>query len=166
MLEGRTLWELAEARAEASPDATMAVDEIGREMTFRQYHDRAERTAAGLLAEYGIGVGDIVTWQLPTWFESMILVGAISRLGATQNPVLPIYREREVGFCVRQAGSKLLVVPSNFANFDFVAMAEAIAADRGGVAVMTSDRTLPEGDPATLPSPPASDDDVRWLFYT
>jgi acyl-CoA synthetase (AMP-forming)/AMP-acid ligase II len=166
MLEGRTLWELVEARVASSPDATMAVDEIGREMTFREFRDRAERTAAGLAAEYGIGVGDVVTWQLPTWLESMILVAAVSRLGATQNPVLPIYREREVGFCVRQAGAKLLVVPSDFANFDFVGMAESISADVGGVSIMTSNRTLPEGDPSTLPPPPASGDDVRWLFYT
>ncbi len=166
MLEAGTLWELVEARAAATPDSTMAVDEIGREMTFGEYRDRVLRAAAGLRADYGIGPGDVVTWQLPTWFESMILVGAISRLGATQNPVLPIYREREVGFCVRQSKAKLLVVPSDFANFDFVAMAEAISADVGGVAILTSNRTLPEGDPSSLPAPPASGDDVRWLFYT
>ena len=89
--------------------------------------------AAGLAAEHGIGAGDVITWQLPTWLESMVLVGAISRLGATQNPVLPIYREREVGFCARQAGAKLLVVPSDFGGFDYVGMAEKIAAELGGV---------------------------------
>jgi len=135
-------------------------------MTFREFRDRAEVAAAGLAADHGIGVGDVVTWQLPTWLESMILVAAISRLGATQNPVLPIYREREVGFCVRQAGAKLLVVPSDFANFDFVGMAESISKSAGGVAVLASNRTLPEGDPSTLPAPPASGDEVRWLFYT
>ncbi len=166
MLEAPTLWGLIEARAAATPDALMAVDEIGREMSFADYRDRVAVAAAGLAADHGIGPGDVVTWQLPTWLESMVLVGAISRLGATQNPVLPIYREREVGFCVRQAVSKLLVVPSDFAGFDFVAMAESIAADVDGVAVLTSDRSLPAGDPATLGEPPASGDDVRWLFYT
>jgi len=148
----------------------MAVDEDGREMTFADYRERVARAAAGLAVEYGIGAGDVITWQLPTWLESMVLVGAIARLGAVQNPVLPIYREREVGFCVRQAGAKLLVVPSDFAGFDFAAMAAGIAADAAAagqtVTVMTSDRSLPEGDPATLSPPPASGDDVRWLFYT
>jgi len=166
MLEAPTLWGLIEARAEATPDAVMAVDEIGREMTFAQYRDQVAVAAAGLAADYDIGPGDVVTWQLPTWLESMVLVGAISRLGATQNPVLPIYREREVGFCVRQARSKLLIVPADFAGFDFVNMAESIAADVGGVAILTSDRSLPEGDPVMLGEPPASGDDVRWLFYT
>jgi len=170
VLDSPTLWGLIEARAAATPDAIMAVDEDGREMTFADYRDRVARAAAGLAAEYGIGAGDVITWQLPTWLESMVLVGAIARLGAVQNPVLPIYREREVGFCVRQARAKLLVVPSDFAGFDFDAMAAGIAADAAAagqnVTVMTSDRSLPDGDPATLPAPPASGDDVRWLFYT
>lgn len=169
MLEGQTLWDLVEKRAAASPDARMAVDESGREMSFGAFKDRVERVAAAL-AQRGIGAGDVITWQLPTWFESMVLVAAISRLGATQNPILHIYREREVGFCVRQAGAKLLVVPSAFGGFEFEAMADAIAAEvaaeGGSVDVMTCDRELPEADPATLPAPPASGDEVRWLFYT
>ncbi len=166
VLDAPTLWGLIEARAAATPDVVMAVDEIGREMTFASYRDQVEVAAAGLATDYGIGAGDVITWQLPTWLESMVLVGAISRLGATQNPVLPIYREREVGFCTRQAGAKLLVVPSDFAGFDFVGMAEKIAGELDGVSVMSSDRSLPVGDPATLPPPPASGDEVRWLFYT
>ncbi|MGZ4716545.1 MAG: AMP-binding protein, partial [Acidimicrobiales bacterium] len=166
VLDAPTLWGLIEARAAATPDAVMAVDEIGRELTFADYRDQVAVAAAGLAAEYGIGTGDVITWQLPTWLESMVLVGAISRLGATQNPVLPIYREREVGFCARQARAKLLVVPSDFANFDYVGMAEKIAGELDGLSVMSSDRSLPAGDPATLPPPPESGDDVRWLFYT
>ena len=170
MLEAPTLWGLIEARAAATPDALMAVDEDGRQMTFADYRQRVVVAAAGLATDHGVGPGDVVTWQLPTWLESMVLVGALSRLGATQNPVLPIYREREVGFCVREARSSLLIVPSHFAGFDFVAMADGIAAEvaatGGRVAVLASDRSLPAGDPATLGEPPASGDDVRWLFYT
>ena len=170
ILDAPTLWGLIEARAAATPDVVMAVDEIGRELTFADYRDQAEVAAAGLVAEYGIGAGDVITWQLPTWLESMVLVGAISRLGATQNPVLPIYREREVGFCAGQAAAKLLAVPSDFAGFDFIAMADKIAGElsteSAPVLVMSSDRSLPAGDPSTLPPAPTSGDDVRWLFYT
>jgi acyl-CoA synthetase (AMP-forming)/AMP-acid ligase II len=165
MLEGRTLWELIEKRADATPNARMAVDEGGREMTFGEYKTRAERAAAGL-ATLGIGRGDVVTWQLPTWLESMVLVAAISRLGATQNPILHIFREREVGFCVKESGAKLIVTPSTFATFDFEAMARAIASDLDGVDVLVCDRSLPEGEPAKLPAPPTDGDAVRWLFYT
>lgn len=174
MLEGATLWELVEKRVEATPDAEMAVDESGRRMTFGEYKARCERVAAAL-SERGIGPGDVVTWQLPTWFESMVLVGAIARLGATQNPILHIYREKEVGFCVRQTKAKLLVVPTEFPKgaptaFDFRSMAGAIEAavngEGGKVEVLTCDRELPEGDPSILPAPPTDGSEVRWLFYT
>jgi cyclohexanecarboxylate-CoA ligase len=165
MLEGRTLWELIEKRADATPDARMAVDESGREMTFGEYRARAERAAAGL-AELGIGAGDVITWQLPTWLESMVLVAAISRLGAIQNPILHIFREREVGFCVKESGAKLIVTPSTFATFDFEAMARSIAGELDGVDVLVCDRSLPEAAPTNLPATPTDGDAVRWLFYT
>jgi cyclohexanecarboxylate-CoA ligase len=174
MIEGRNLWELIELRAAETPDGEMAVDEDGRTLSFGEYRDWVERSAAGL-AERGIGEGDVVSWQLPTWFESMVLVAALSRIGAVQNPILPIYREREVGFVTRQAGTKLLIVPGEFGGFDFEAMANGLYDGDDGPEILVVDRSgehdLPEGDPAGLPAaaePPADPADlpVRWLFYT
>jgi acyl-CoA synthetase (AMP-forming)/AMP-acid ligase II len=170
MLEGATLWELLDRRVAETPDAELVADESGRHMTFAEFRDAAERVAAGLAAR-GIGAGDVITWQLPTWIESMVLVAAISRLGAAQNPILHIYREREVGFCARQTGAKMLIVPTEWAGFDFKGMAEGIAADIESetgrpVDVLICDRELPEGDPSTLPPPPPRGDEVRWYFYT
>jgi acyl-CoA synthetase (AMP-forming)/AMP-acid ligase II len=92
-----------------------------------------------------------------------VLVGALSRLGAVQNPILPIYRQREVGFVCKQAKTKLLIVPSEWRGFDFLAMAQGI----DGVDVLTCDKELPGGDPSLLLPPPADQEDpVRWLFYT
>ncbi|MEX2556207.1 MAG: AMP-binding protein [Actinomycetota bacterium] len=167
MLEARTLWELIEKRAEATPDARLVVDERGDSLTFGGFRDQAERAAAGLLA-MGVGEGTVVSWQLPSWKESIVLVAALSRLGAVQNPILPIYREREVGFIVRQARSKLLFVPSEFRGFDFAEMARTIADGVAGLAVKVSDRVLPDADPHALDPPPdpAAEPPVRWLFYT
>jgi len=170
MITGRNLWELIEARANESGDAEMAVDEEGRTLSFVGYRDWCERAAAGF-RDLGLQAGDVVSWQLPTWFESMVLVGALARLGVTQNPIIPIYREREVGFVTKQAGSKLLVVPSVFRGFDHKAMADTVAGQVDGLEVLVCDKQLPEGDPSTLPDPPAAPDDpdeleVRWLFYT
>jgi len=170
MLQGRTLWELLERRVDATPDALMAVDEDMRTITFAEYWTESERAAAGLQAQ-GVKAGDVVSWQLPTWIESLVLVGALSRLGAIQNPLLPIYREREVGFITGQAQSKLLIVPSQWRGFDFEAMATAVAgASNGATRVLVADKALPQGDPGSLdPVGDASDPDdqpVRWLFYT
>ena len=132
----------------------MAVDEDGRTLTFAEYRDWCERAAAGF-QDLGLSEGDVVSWQLPTWFESTVLVGALARLGVTQNPIIPIYREREVGFVTKQAGSKLLVVPSVFRGFDHKAMADTVAGSVDGLDVLVADKDLPEGDPSTLPPPPA-----------
>ena len=168
MLQAGGLWELIEMRAAETPDAQMAVDERGDTMTFAQLKDRAERAAAGL-AERGVGEGTVVSWQLPTWIESMVLVAALARLQAVQNPILHIYREREVGFIIRQAKSRLLLVPSTFRGFDFEAMARGLA-EGTDAEVLVADRSLPEGDPSALPPPPPpttpEDAPVRWLFYT
>jgi acyl-CoA synthetase (AMP-forming)/AMP-acid ligase II len=102
----------------------------------------------------------------------MMLIGALSRLGAVQNPMIPIYRAREVSFVTRQTGARLLIVPSVWRNFDYAEMAHEVAAGQPGLEVLVVDpveRKLPEGDPTTLPPPPLpsiGDDEVRWLFYT
>ncbi len=169
MLSGQTLWELIEARADETPDALLAVDEEMRTITFGEFAVEAERSAAGLAAN-GVTAGSVVTWQLPTWIESLVLVAALSRLGAVQNPILPIYREREVGFVSRQAGASLIVVPSVWRGFNFEEMATAIAVENGDCQVLVADRALPQGDPASLsPYDETLGDDpdpVRWLFYT
>jgi cyclohexanecarboxylate-CoA ligase len=167
LIEAATLWQLIERRADATPNALFAVDENDRTLSFAEYRDASLRCAAGLSAR-GVGENTPVSWQLPTVFEAMLLVAALSRLGARQNPILPIYREREVGFATRQSGARLLVVPPRFRGFDFEAMARGIAKEQGGLEVLVVDDVLPDGDPETLPPPPTPDGDapVRWLFYT
>ena len=166
-----TLWQLIEARAEATPGAVLAHEDTGRELTFAGYRDACLRAAAGLHADHGVTAGTGVSWELPTWNESLILVGALCRLGARQNPLIPIYRHREVGFITAQSEAALLVVPTVYRDFDFEAMAHEIAADRPDLQVLVVDRDLPDGDPSTLPpAEPAATDAAhapgRWLFYT
>lgn len=166
-ITARNLWELIEARVAATPDAELLVDETGRRLTMAQYKVAAEEMAAGL-AELGLGAGDVVSWELPTWLETVTLAAAASRLGAVQNPIIAIYREREVGFCVRQAGAKMLITPGEYRGFDFGAMARDIAAGVDGlIPVEVGPGDFPKGDPASLPPVPDSDgSDLRWLCYT
>ena len=163
----RTLWGLIERRAAETPDAQMAVDERGHSINFGEYRDRASRVAAGLHAR-GVREDSVVSWQLPTWIEAMVLVGALARLGAVQNPMVPIYREREVGFIARQIGTQLLIVPSTWRGYDYAAMAHRATADLPNIEILIADRTLPEADPATLPPALSYEGDppVRWIYYT
>jgi acyl-CoA synthetase (AMP-forming)/AMP-acid ligase II len=165
-MAAHTLWELLEQRAATSPDRPMLVDERDRRLSFAQFRARAERVAAGLFA-LGIGEGTPVTWQLPTRIESVLLSMALSRLGAVQNPILPIYREREVGSVLRETGARWLAVPGVFRGFDHGALARALRARaQDGFEILDADAALPEGDPAVLPPAPGDADAVRWIYST
>ncbi len=165
-----TIWELVERRAEASPDHPMLIDADDRILTFGSFRDRVLRVAAGL-AERGIKEGSVVSWQLPTRIETVVLSIALSRLGAIQNPIIHLYREREVGFALRQTGAQLFVIPSEWRGTDYAALAErALEGATTRPDILIIDDGLPEGDPSTLPAPPAStnaaDAPIRWIYYT
>jgi cyclohexanecarboxylate-CoA ligase len=159
-----SVWELIDARANATPDRVMLYDGE-RTTTFGEYRAMVLRAAAGLHA-LGIGRGDHVSWQLPTWTESAVLVGALCRLGAVQNPMLPIYRYREVSFIAKQTNCKLIITPSSWNKFDYAALAEQVAGENDGMDAIVADHWNPDGDPATLPAFEPDPDAVRWIFYT
>jgi acyl-CoA synthetase (AMP-forming)/AMP-acid ligase II len=169
LIDARGLWELVEARAAATPSAPCVVDESDRALDFAGYRDAALRAAAGLAAQ-GVGRETRVSWVLPTGIEAMVLCAALARLGAVQNPILPIYRSREVGFITRQTGARLLCVPGVLRGFDYAAMARALAAEQPELRVLVVDPALPRGNPDALapPEPPVAPEraPVRWHFYT
>ncbi|MET7681473.1 AMP-binding protein [Streptomyces sp. NPDC005423] len=158
----RTLWELAARRAARTPDRPVLLQDE-RVLTFGQLRDRAERVAAGL---YGMGVrpGTVVAWQLPTRIETALLSFALARLGAVQTPVIPFYRDREVGFALRESKAEYFAVPGTWRGFDHPAMAQRLGAK--GVFEVYDDEGLPDGDPAVLPAPPAEGTSVRWIYWT
>jgi acyl-CoA synthetase (AMP-forming)/AMP-acid ligase II len=135
-----TLWSLIERRATTTPDATMALDERARTLTYAEYRDACEQRARSLVARHRVQPGHVVSWQLGTSIDAMVVLGALARLGAVQNPLLPIYGTREVDFITAQAGTRVFLTE----------------ADAG-------DDTDSDVD---LPPPPSSDDEVRWLYYT
>ena len=144
----------------------MLLGERDRRVTFGECRAWSERVAAGLFA-LGVREGMPITWQLPTRIEAVVLSLALARLGAVQNPILPIYREREVGAVLRQTGARWLVVPGTFRGFDYAALAHALR-DAAGEAfeVLKADPDLPEGGPGALPPPPSDGAAVRWLYTT
>jgi cyclohexanecarboxylate-CoA ligase len=120
----RTITDFLDERAAETPDKVAFVDSR-RQVTFAEFKHLVDRAALGLL-ERGVGPGDVVSFQLPNWIEWVIVHYAASRIGAISNPLIPIYREREVGFMVGLARSKLIVVPQEFRGFDYPAMVERL----------------------------------------
>ncbi|HEV2309849.1 MAG TPA: AMP-binding protein, partial [Acidimicrobiia bacterium] len=164
----RSLWELIERRAELSPDHPMLIDEADRTLTFGAYRDRAARVAAGLAAQ-GVGEGTPVSWQLPTRIDTIVLSGALCRLGAVQNPIIHLYRDREVGFALRQTGARRFFIPGELKGFDYRELAARVTDGMDDPpAIDVVDEGLPEGDPSGLPaaSAPGANPPVRWIYYT
>ncbi len=155
-----TLWDLLDRRASATPDRAFMLDPSGRRVTFSEARSWAERAAAGFL-EMGVLPGAAVSWQLPTRIETVVASLALARLGAVQNPIIHIYREREVGFALRQTGAQMFLTPGEWRGFDYAAMVAAL-----GARVLSCYDWLPSGDAATLPSPPTDGDEVRWVYFT
>jgi acyl-CoA synthetase (AMP-forming)/AMP-acid ligase II len=164
-LDAHDLWGLIERRAAADPDREFLVDAGGSRLTNAGFRDAALAAAAGL-HERGVRAGTVVAWQLPTWNIGYVLTAALCRLGAVQNPIIPIYRDREVGFIVRQIRPEVFLTPSEFGGFDFAAM---IARLTQGTPTrhIVADHSLPSADAALLPPyvPPA-ERELRWYFYS
>ncbi|MFJ2928570.1 class I adenylate-forming enzyme family protein [Streptomyces massasporeus] len=156
----RTLWELVTRRAALTPDRPLFLQD-DRTLTFEALRARAERVAAGL---YGMGVrpGTVVAWQLSTRIETAVLSFALARLGAVQTPVIPFYRDREVGFALRESRAEFFAVPGTWRGFDHTEMARRL----GAKGVFQAYDDLPEGDPSVLPPPPSDGGAVRWIYWT
>jgi len=159
------LWALVEWRAARSPNAELLVDRAGRRVSCAGFRDGAAALSAGL-ADRGIREGDVVAWEMPTWIETVELAAALHRLGATQVPIIAIYRDREVRHCCEEAGATWLVTPGEFRGFDFGALGQRVAADLGLAHLVVTPDDSPIGDPADHPPAPGRPDEPRWIFYT
>jgi cyclohexanecarboxylate-CoA ligase len=94
-------------------------------LSYRQLLRLSKRIALGLAA-LGVQRGDVVSYQLPNWWQFVALHLACLRIGAVTNPVMPIFRHRELTFMLGLAESKVMIVPREFRGFDHAAMLREI----------------------------------------
>jgi cyclohexanecarboxylate-CoA ligase len=111
-----TVWQAFAATAARQPDRPAIVDGDMR-LAFRDVAAQAERVAGGL-ATLGIVAGDAVAVQLPNWWETIVAILAIARLGAVTVPILPMHRAREVGFILRQTRARAAFIPGRHRDCD------------------------------------------------
>jgi cyclohexanecarboxylate-CoA ligase len=142
---GRTITDYLDEAAQRTPDKVAYVDSR-RQVSYAQLRSEVDRFAAGL-CELGISSGDVVSFQVPNWIEWVVIHLGVSRIGAISNPLIPIYRGREVGFMVGLAGSRLVIVPSSFRSFSYPGMMAELRRDWPSVEnVMVIGRQDGEGD--------------------
>jgi cyclohexanecarboxylate-CoA ligase len=163
---GETMWTLISKRIGRSPDAPMICDENGCRVTFAEFARKAENMAAGLHS-LGIVPGDVVAWQLSTRLDTALLLTALSRLGAVQAPIVPLFRSRELGFIFADTRPVLAIAAGIHNQFDYTDMTRRVVAELGLSTRVLCPRDIPEsGELAALPPPPASGTAVRWIFST
>ena len=80
--------------------------------------------AAQSLHKMGVSHGDVVSVQLPNWWEFVVITLACGRIGAVMNPLMHIFRERELTYMIGFAKSKVLFIPKKYRDFDFEKMVE------------------------------------------
>jgi len=94
-------------------------------LTYAEFGERVDKIAAGLL-DCGVGRGDVVAFQLPNWWEFTALFYACNRIGAVANPLMPIFRQRELRFMMGFAEAKVAVVPALWRGFNHAGMLREI----------------------------------------
>jgi acyl-CoA synthetase (AMP-forming)/AMP-acid ligase II len=170
-----TLADCAARLAQRVPDR-VAVVEGERSVSFRRLFDEARQLAAALRGR-GLQPGDVISFQLPNWVETMVINLAACLAGLVVNPIVPIYRDAELRHILRDARSRLLFVPPSFRGFDYTAMAQRlrpalpmlreVVVVRGQAAGCSAYPDLLGSGSAGLPLPERTDPHaVKLVLYT
>ena len=168
---------LTEAVAKAPDKVAIVADRADREqaprLTYKELERLADRAASSLL-RLGVGRGDVVTVQLPNWWEFVVTAFACSKIGAVMNPVMPILRERELVYILNFCQAKVFIVPKTYRGFDYAAMAQGMRCDLpdlkhvivvDGEGEGSFERTLLASEAGQLPSG-LGPDDMAVLMFT
>jgi cyclohexanecarboxylate-CoA ligase len=144
-------------------------------LTYRELAERAAG-AARVLAECGVGRGDVVAFQLPNCWQFAAAHLACVRLGAVSNPLMPIFRHRELSFMLRHGDARVLLAPAVFRGFDHGALARRLKGELPGLArVLLTDGAGEDSFEAALDAAAAGPcasgarlepNDVMQLLYT
>ncbi|VVD76486.1 cyclohexanecarboxylate-CoA ligase [Pandoraea terrigena] len=183
----RTINDALDAALAAWPDKvalTAVSTATGQttQLTYAALADAAERLALGLLRR-GVGRGDVVACQLPNGWPFAVTYLACARIGAVLNPLMHIFRERELSFMLRHGEAKVFIVPQQFRGFDHAAMArglqrelaalrhvivvgEAATGESFDAVLMAGEPAAADAERALMQASRARPDDVMQLMYT
>ena len=176
----RLITDYLDDAAAWTPDRPAVVDSSRggeRVLTYRELQEAVDRVATAL-AHRGVRPGEPVAFQLPNWWEFVVLQLALVRIGAVSCPLMHIFRERELRFMLRQSGCRWLFVPAAFRRHDYLAMARGLQAEIPDLAHVVvvgdaaddilrfSDLLQEAANPALLGARRPDPDQVVQLLYT
>jgi cyclohexanecarboxylate-CoA ligase len=168
----RTIAHHLDALVAERPEQPLFI-ETSRIYTAAQTRADARRLA-GILARRGLKRGDVVSFQLPNWYEAALVELACAYGGFVCNPIVTIYRDAEVDFIIKDSGCRVFFIPEQFRNFSYRDMVNRLRAGWSNVADIMVVRSsagadgfeqLMEEEPSDLGTPP-DPNHVKLIMYT
>jgi cyclohexanecarboxylate-CoA ligase len=170
-----TVASILQRRAHDMPDATAVVAPGHAAISFGQLLVQAERLAAALTA-LGVKRGDVVTVQLPSIPEFVVIYYAAARLGAVFSTLHMPYGRDEIEPILRHAQASAVFCAAASDKSDppgmFVGLAEQLSSLRHVISVgpprpgvLSFHDLVADADPILLPRPPVAND-VAMMCYT
>jgi cyclohexanecarboxylate-CoA ligase len=144
---------------------TRTADDVSTCLTYAELARRVERIAVGLV-RLGIQPGEVVSFQLPNWWQFVAVYLACVRIGAVANPLMPIFRQRELRFMLAFGETRVLIGPSVFRDFDHGSMLLELKRELPALChvLLVGGRDEHSFDRVLLESAPMAADEVRTLF--
>jgi cyclohexanecarboxylate-CoA ligase len=140
-----------------------------RELTWAALKNESTRIAAALL-RLAVLEGEPVAFQLPNRLEFVTVALGALRAGAVCEPLMPIFRERELEFMLRESAARVLFVPDTFRGRDHATMAAALRdtlpALEHVVVLPGGYQGLLDGGPATDTFPAVAPEQIAQLLFT
>lgn len=107
-------------------EAVAVVDQDGaRERSYADLERDADRVARQLI-ELGVRPGEVVSVQLPNWYETVVVDLAVLKSGAVLNTLLPIYRAKEIRHMLTAGDVRVLFTPRLYRGHDHEGMVERL----------------------------------------
>lgn len=167
-------WE----KAAQQPDDVAIFLEGEASITYGSIAEEARRLATGL-RQLGLRQGDVISFQLPNWRESVAVDIAASALGLINNPIIPIYRDRELRFILKDARTRLIYIPEQVRSLEFPGMLASLRPELPDLEYVVTVRAeqahantlryedLVQNDPIALEDLPAVDpNSIKAILYT
>jgi len=123
--------DLLDRCARDYPDEEAVVDQRIR-LTWREVSQRVDRIARRLVG-LGYKKDEVLATQLYNCVEYFLLFFACEKAGVVMATSQPTFRQAEMEPILRQTRAKGIVIPYNFRNFDYFAMAKELQAEQPGL---------------------------------
>ena len=169
-------------------EAWRKADEVGQRVAIFLEHEpdatyaalalEARRLIVGLQG-LGLQAGDVVSFQLPNWREGAPIDIAAAALGLVVNPIVPIYRDAELRYILKDARTKAFFIPERYRSINYINMVQSLRDELPDLEHLITVRseadydnavryeTLVDGEPAAISSLPPSDPNaVKCRLYT